>query len=393
MFIPGLEKFYNLIIPYSENDLNYSNWISRRANGNILCSINNELFECFPERLGAKPNNEKPHISQIIVNKKEYAVFNIHSLTLLPDENTVRFLFGSYTDKAIFPYQLQYKLEGAELNWTNATGNSEAVYNNLVPGEYTFRVKAKGINDAWETDESTFKITIKAPYYKTIWFRSLLILLVGTFLFVFYRYRLLQKEKLMMLESKAQLLEKEKVMVMYESLKQQLNPHFLFNSLTSLSGLIETDQEMAGEFLEQMSGIYRYILKHGDSETVTIKDEIEFAQLYIRLQQTRFSKGLQVNIKIPPEYYYCKIAPVTIQNLIENAIKHNIIDEESPLLIEIFVQDDYIIVRNNLQKKNKVETSNKKGLEQFINLYAYLSDKPVVIEESNEQFIIKIPVI
>ena len=137
------------------------------------------------------------------------------------------------------------------------------------------------------------------------------------------------------LKSKTQLLEKEKARVMYESLKQQLNPHFLFNSLTSLSGLIDLDQEKAGSFLEQMSGIYRYILKNGDSETVTIKDELEFVKLYTSLQQTRFNKGLEIHIDIGANFLHYKIAPVTLQNLIENAIKHNIIDADVPLVISI----------------------------------------------------------
>jgi len=150
---------------------------------------------------------------------------------------------------------------------------------------------------------------------------------------------------------------------------------------------------VAGNFLEQMSGIYRYILKNGDNETVFLKDEIEFVQLYINLQQTRFKKGLQVNINVPEEYMHYKIAPVTIQNLIENAIKHNIIDPSSPLVIDIFIEGDYLVVKNNLQRKNVVETSNKKGLEQFASLYKYLSPLPVTIEETNSKFQIKIPLI
>jgi LytS/YehU family sensor histidine kinase len=180
---------------------------------------------------------------------------------------------------------------------------------------------------------------------------------------------------------------------MYESLKQQLNPHFLFNSLTSLSGLIETDQQRAGDFLEQMSGIYRYILKNGDSETVFLKDEIEFVQLYINLQQTRFKKGLQINMNVPDEYLHYKIAPVTLQNMIENAIKHNVIDVSTPLVIDIFIKDDYVVVKNNLQRKHVVETSNKKGLAQFTTLYRYLSNLPVIIEETDQYFQIKVPLI
>lgn len=180
---------------------------------------------------------------------------------------------------------------------------------------------------------------------------------------------------------------------MYESLKQQLNPHFLFNSLTSLSGLIETDQQVAGDFLEQMSGIYRYILKNGNNETAFIKDEIEFVQLYINLQKTRFKKGLEVNINVPEEYQHYKIAAVTLQNMVENAIKHNIIDATSPLVIDIFIDGDYIVVKNILQKKGVVESSNKKGLAQFVSLYKYLSELPVLIFETDKYFEIKIPLI
>lgn len=393
VFIPGPDRFYNFQIPYSENKLDYINHISGLSSGSIICSINNELFEFFPDRVETIPGKVKPQISMVSGSGNDYQVTDVNKLTLEYGENTVRFRFGLLTDKEIFPYEVEYMLEAAEKKWTKVTGNNEALYNNLAPGSYTFKVKAKGVNNAWETEESFFHITIRAPFYKTKWFLILMILSGFIVLFLIYRYRLVQKDKMMQLERKAQLLEKEKVMVMYESLKQQLNPHFLFNSLTSLSGLIETDQQVAGDFLEQMSGIYRYILKNGDNETVSLKDEIEFVQLYINLQQTRFKKGLKVNVDVPDEYLHFKIPPVTLQNLIENAIKHNIIDVASPLVIDIFLEGDYLAVKNNLQKKNVVETSNKKGLVQFISLYRYLSDLPVVIEETEKVFLIKIPLI
>jgi LytS/YehU family sensor histidine kinase len=249
------------------------------------------------------------------------------------------------------------------------------------------------MNNAWQSEEKTIGIKIKTPFYKSNWFFLFILLITGSVIYYFYRYRMSQKEMFFELESKSQLLEKEKTMVMYESLKQQLNPHFLFNSLTSLSGLIETDQELAGNFLEQMSGIYRYILKNGDNETVAIKDEIQFVKLYINLQKTRFKNGLQVVIEIPDDFMHFKIAPVTLQNLIENAIKHNIIDVDSPLVIKIFIESDYLVVSNNLQKKRVVENSNNKGLSQFKTLYKYLSDKPVIIHETSTHYTIRIPLI
>ncbi|RYE21827.1 MAG: hypothetical protein EOP51_14680 [Sphingobacteriales bacterium] len=210
----------------------------------------------------------------------------------------------------------------------------------------------------------------------------------------FYRYRLHQKQQVLQLENKAQALEKEKAMVMYENLKQQLNPHFLFNSLSSLSGLIDTDQQMAGDFLEHMSGIYRYILQNSERETVALKDELAFVKIYLQLQQTRFSKGLQVNINVAEDFHHYKIAPVTLQNMVENAMKHNVIDSASPLIIDIYIEgEEYIVVRNNLQRKKLVETSNKRGLPQFVSLYKYLSHLPVRIEEDETSFKISIPLI
>jgi sensor histidine kinase YesM len=264
-----------------------------------------------------------------------------------------------------------------------------------VPGgNYILWYKAAVGNTGWEEIQAKqLAIALDTFFYKSAWFWLLIGLAAALGLYAFYRYRTGQQRQLYLLRGQAQVLEKEKAKVMYESLKQQLNPHFLFNSLTSLSGLIETDQHMAGEFLEQMSDIYRYILKNGDSESVPLKDEINFVKLYITLQQTRFRRGLEVNIDVPEEYLHYKIAPVTLQNLIENAIKHNIIDAQSPLVINIFVEDDYLVVENNLQRKSNVETSNKKGLEQFANLYRYLSEKPVLISETQDFFFVRIPLI
>jgi LytS/YehU family sensor histidine kinase len=195
------------------------------------------------------------------------------------------------------------------------------------------------------------------------------------------------------LETKAQRLEKEKALVMYEGLKQQLNPHFLFNSLTALNSLILKDQHTARNFLERLSDTFRYILKNRDRELVGLAEELAFAETYIQLQKTRFRETLQVHINVSEEYAGHKIVPVTIQNLVENATKHNILDNESPLVIDIFTRDGYIIVQNNLQKKKIVETSNKQGLRNLKTLYSYLTDHPVIIEDTGEAFAVHIPLI
>jgi len=285
-----------------------------------------------------------------------------------------------------------YKLEGFDKDWIH-TKNRQANYTNVPGGAYTFHYKSSSDPTNWNTEEKTILIKIDTVFYKTWVFRiTSFALLIGLIFFI-YRYRIKQREKLLRLENKSQLLEKEKAQVMYENLKQQLNPHFLFNSLTSLSSLIRVNPRLAGEFLESLSKTYRYILKSRDSETVSLISEIKFAETYVLLQQTRFERGLQVNFSVQEEYNHRKIAPVTLQNMIENAIKHNIIDEESPLVIDIYTEDDYIVVKNNMQKKNFVETSNRQGLINLQSLYHYLSDRNVEIIEDANSFMVKIPLL
>src|SRR4029078_6344091 len=162
-------------------------------------------------------------------------------------------------------------------------------------------------------------------------------------------------------------------LVMYESLKQHLNPHFLFNSLTSLRSLIRSDAANATHFLDGMSKVYRYVLKSGEHELMPVKEELDFVRTYIDLQKTRFGEGLQVQTDVDASAMNKLIIPVTLQNLVENAIKHNTADKEIPLLIKIYSDDAFIIVENNLQRYRVVESSNKRGLASLKTLYGFFS--------------------
>ncbi len=329
---------------------------------------------------------DKPYIS-------EEGIGNSKEISLGAQENFFTITLEALNYKNPGQTWYAYRLDGLEKGW-HFTQDAKAVYTNVPGGDYVFRYKATANINDWNVPESILHIQVATKFYKTTWFWISLIILLGGLLYFFYRYRIRQQEQLFMLESKTQVLEKEKAMVMYESLKQQLNPHFLFNSLTSLSSLIQSaDTKTARDFLDSLSKTYRYILKSRDHETVVLADELKFAENYVRLQKTRFEKGLEVEIRIPEEQLQRKIVPVTLQNLIENAIKHNIIDDDSPLQIEIFTQDDCIIVRNNLQKKNFVETSNKQGLGNLRSLYQYLSQRPVELAEDGNYFTVKIPLL
>lgn len=284
-----------------------------------------------------------------------------------------------------------YKLEGFDKDWIMADHRHFAGYGNVPGGNYVFKVKATSIPDNWNMPVISIPIHVRQPFFKEWWFILLGGALIAFSLFTFYRTKLKKQQQILQLEAKAQTLEKEKALVKYENLRQQLNPHFLFNSLTSLSGLIQSNQKLAGNFLDQLSKIYRYILRSRDSETVPLKEEIKFTQSYVLLQQTRFKEGLHVNFNLSEEDLCSRIAPVTVQNLVENAIKHNIIDKETPLVIDVFSEDHYLVVQNNLQKKEFVETSNKQGLQELQSLYKYITDKAIIIDEDKNHFTIKIP--
>lgn len=191
----------------------------------------------------------------------------------------------------------------------------------------------------------------------------------------------------------AERLEKEKAHVQFDNLKNQLNPHFLFNALTSLNSLITENPALASEFLKHMSKVYRYVLQNKEKNFVNLETELDFIGNYVFLAETRFQHALKIIFNIPDSCKEKAIVPVTLQILIENALKHNIADVQRPLTIEIFTSGEYLIVKSNLQLRNLVETSNKQGLENLRSLYRFLTDHPIEIENDGQYFSVKIPLL
>jgi two-component system, LytTR family, sensor kinase len=187
-------------------------------------------------------------------------------------------------------------------------------------------------------------------------------------------------------------LERERAQVQFDNLKNQLNPHFLFNSLTSLNSLIVDNPQLASDFLQQLSKVYRYVLQ-SNNDLVSLETELAFIKRYVHLLETRFQAGLKVDFTVSENALERKIAPVTLQILMENAIKHNITSAQKPLHIRVFDDGGYLSVANNVQRKTLVESSNKQGLQNLVQLYGYLDTRPVVVAEQNNVFCVKIPLL
>jgi sensor histidine kinase YesM len=190
----------------------------------------------------------------------------------------------------------------------------------------------------------------------------------------------------------AERLKQENLQSQFAALKNQVNPHFLFNSLNTLATIIPEDPNQAVEFVQKLSSVYRYLLQYKDDETVELKTELDCIEAYFFLQKIRFGDNLQVKINVPKEYHSKLIPPLTLQILVENAIKHNIISKQKPLEVDIYVDDvGMLVTRNNLQKKKSVESSTKIGLQNLVNRYGYIYNKTIDIFETEKDFLVKVP--
>ena len=188
-------------------------------------------------------------------------------------------------------------------------------------------------------------------------------------------------------------LERENIKSQLEGLKNQVNPHFLFNSLNTLTYLIPEDPDRAVGFVQQLSKVYRYILEIKDEKLIPLSEELKFLDAYIFLLKERFGENFQIEVNIPDDFLTHKVVPLSLQLLLENAIKHNIISSLKPLKIEVFIEKGKLIVRNNLQKKNQVMNSTKSGLQNIKNRYSFFSNKKVEVLSTSEYFIVMLPLL
>ncbi|MDV7696677.1 2TM domain-containing protein [Chryseobacterium soli] len=179
----------------------------------------------------------------------------------------------------------------------------------------------------------------------------------------------------------------------FESLKNQLDPHFLFNSLNVLSSLIDENPKQAQKFTASMSKIYRYVLEQKDKELVTVEDEIEFAKTYCDLLKTRFEDSVDFIFEVNKEDYRRYVVPLSLQLLLENCIKHNFATSSKPLIIKIFSENDILCIENNLQEREQMKESAGIGLANIVQRYSLLTKRNVFIEKSEDYFKVKLPVL
>ncbi len=189
-------------------------------------------------------------------------------------------------------------------------------------------------------------------------------------------------------------LKRENLQSQLEGLKGQVNPHFLFNSLNSLSSLISDDPEKAEKFLDEMSKVYRYLLRTNEEGLTTLDSEMQFIQSYFHLLKTRYGDGLEMETRISEQYSGYQLPPLTLQMLVENAVKHNMILKDSPLHILIMTTNSgKLVVTNNLQRKDRMVSSNKVGLTNIVKKYRLMKKEEISVRDDGKEFAVVVPLI
>jgi len=301
--------------------------------------------------------------------EKNYFKFNFHSRDNI--------------NEVIF---FRYKLQGLNDVWVN-TSEQNVTFPRLNDGEYNFIVQASTDKNFNLSSETSYKFTIQKPFWKQAWF-----LLGCSLMMVSIIYYLIQLRDTNLHREKEY--AKEKAIAEFETLKQQVNPHFLFNSFNTLIQLIDEDKNKAINYTQQLSDFYRSLLSYKEVQLISLEEDLKLMNNFIAIHKTRVGNNLNLIVNIPStKRDELMLPPLTLQLLAENAIKHNVISNTKPLLINIYITENSIHFINNLNNKDQQATGKKIGLENIKNRCKYFSKTEIIIRKDEDNFEVILPFI
>jgi ligand-binding sensor domain-containing protein len=303
------------------------------------------------------------------------------------DQNSLLFNFTGLYYASPEDVNYQYKLEGLDTAWIQ-TRDRSIPFSMLQPGEYKFHVRSS-LNQKFDNaSEATYAFTIEKPIWKRVWFIALSALVFLALVFWYMKKREQQLKKV-------QRLQQEKIQFEFQVLRNQVNPHFLFNSFNTLISYIEEYPAMAVDYVEKLSTFFRNIVSYRDQEVISLEEEISILTTYFYLQQKRYGSNLTLNISVPDEQKkLIFIPPLTLQLLIENAIKHNAVSRETPMQIDLFMEnEEHLVIKNNINPKISKEPGTGTGLQNIINRYNLLCSHSVTIDNDGNYFTVILPIL
>lgn len=355
---------------------------AKDQNGNVYLPYNRGLL-CFKNQ--EQPFELRPDVvlKGVFANSEQLTA---PGLKLAAGDYLLNFYYDGicYTNPENLHYR--YRLEGYNEEWIY-TRDPEAVFPKLKWGNYTFRVQVSLSADFSHAREAAYAFAIATPLLYKRWFQVLLVLSVTGLSFFIVKWRERRMKRI------AQLKE-EKLNFEFEYLKSQVNPHFLFNSLNTLTGLIEEDQASAVLYTGRLSDLYRHSIVSYGKDKASLAEEIELLYAYIYIQEARFGKALQIEIEITDEQQRLYYLPVmALQLVVENAIKHNVVSHLQPLVVKVFVAEEILMVVNKINLKISRETHGGIGLKNIERRYKMLSGLTMAYGAVNDSWIVKLPLL
>ena len=356
--------------------------VSQDSSGGILVSTIDGIlyYRALPNAI----HQPQTILESAVLFLEPADIRNVHSFKYHQNSFSFSFVGIYYTDPESVNYQ--YKLDGLNNEWI-PTKDRSIIFPKLPPGKYTFRVRSS-INQLFDNaNEASYEFVIEKPFWTAWWFIVSCTLIVGGLVYWYIKAR----EKSV---KKVERLQQEKIQFQFETLRNQVNPHFLFNSFNTLISIIEDDPQTAVEYVEQLSDFFRNIVNYRDRDVITVKEELDLLKTYFFIQQKRFGSNLSLNIDLTEkqkEQNY--IPPLTMQLLAENAIKHNAVSKESPLGIDIYMHEEKLVIRNNINKKITKSEGAGMGLQNIISRYTLLDNQNVIIKNDEQYFTVSLPVL
>ena len=357
------------------------NAVAKDANGNVWIGAKNKMirYSALNETLEIHPRTQIEQVN-IVFDPVDYQ--EINSFAYKQNDLVFDYVGLWYSNPEKVEYR--YQLEGYNPDWIYSK-DQKAHYSDLRPGNYTFKVTSTE-NGAFDGEPiASYTFNIEAPFWQQTWFLILVGLLLLALVYAWTKW------KSQRIQQEADL-QKERVESQLEVLKSQINPHFLFNSFNTLISLIEDEPELATEYVEKLSDFYRSLLQYREKDLIPLQEELQLLRNFDFLLEKRFGKNLQLEI---PDINgrVAFVPPLTLQMLVENAVKHNVISKSKPLKIKLEIKDDKLFVTNNLQKKLTKEKSTHFGLQSIQSRYDLLGTKDFRIEETEKEFKVTIPII
>ncbi|TAH05063.1 MAG: hypothetical protein EAZ16_03305 [Sphingobacteriales bacterium] len=358
------------------------NSISVDEFGRFWIGMENEIVQ-----LNAPPQNQvlpKAVIETIKAGSTTIDTAMVHEFAY--NENSLQVTFSSvhYTEPEKIKYQ--YFLEGYNKQWEQTSDD----YINFVllnAGTYTLKIRAAVGDNFNASPVARYRFTIKKAFWLTWYFRTAVLLLAGFGIYLLTRQRLKTVRR-------QEQLKNERFRFQYDALKNQVNPHFLFNSLNALLNVVEENPSAASGFIKQLSAFYRKITAYRDTDIITIKEELEILNTYLFIQQQRYGnallKSIAVDVDLAATYY---LPPLSLQLLAENAVKHNAVSLETPLEIKVYAEGQWLVVSNNLNAKFNKEESEGMGLQNIQNRFRLLTDAPLKFGTENGWFVVRLPML